>query len=162
MKKIFTIIAMIVTVVTVSAQNHVNYQELHLNGQTYDVKDYIFREGLNGVVQAKWTHVIENPYLNSDWQMIYRVPGGYGIKLGNICYEFNEYTITSFESNTIPESWTRDASEAEKDLLKCSKVSNLANYADFDVNAITAGKECGYVYVSDRLTRKQHVIVYGN
>ena len=162
MKKIFTIIAMIVTVVTVSAQNRVNYQELHLNGQTYDVTGYIFREGLNGVVQAKWAYCIENPHLNSDWQMIYRVPGGYGIKLGNICYEFNEYTITSFESNTIPESWTRDATEAEKNLLKCSKVNNFANYADFDVNAITAGKECGYVYVSDRLTRKQHVIVYGN
>ena len=164
MKKIFTIIAMIVTVVTVSAQaqNYVNYQKLYLNGQTYDVTGYIFRDGFNGVIKASWTHVIEAPHLSGDWEQIFLVPGGYGMKLGKTCYVFNKHEISSFESDTIPESWTRDASEDEKSLLNCSKVNNFANYADFDTDAITAGKECGYVYVSDCLTRKQHVIVYGN
>ena len=163
MKRIFAIIAVIVTtVVTISAQNRVDQKELHLNGKTYDVSGYIFRDGFNGVIKARWTHVIEAPHLSGDWEQIFLVPGGYGMMLGKTCYVFNKHEISSFESNTIPESWTRDATEDEKNLLKCSKVSNFANYADFDVNAITAGKECGYVYVSDRSTRKQHVIVYGN
>ncbi|MBQ7285408.1 MAG: hypothetical protein IJW72_04060, partial [Alphaproteobacteria bacterium] len=60
MKRIFAIIAVILSVVTVSAQaqNRVDQKELHLNGKTYDVTDYIFRDGFNGVIKASWTHVI--------------------------------------------------------------------------------------------------------
>lgn len=161
MKRIFAIIAVILSVVTVSAQNRVDQKELHLNGQTYDVSGYIYRDGFNGVINASWTHVIEAPHLSGDWQQIFLVPGGYGMMLGKTCYVFNEHEISSFESNTLPESWQRDATDEEKS-FGCSKRSNLADYADFDVDGIATGKECGYVYVSDCLTRKQHVIVYGN
>ena len=161
MKKIFTIIAMIVTVVTVSAQaqNYVNYQKLYLNGQTYDVTGYIFRDGFNGVIKASWTHVIEAPHLSGEWEQIFLVPGGYGMRLGKTCYVFNEHEISSFESNTLPESWLRDATDEEKS-FGCSKRANLADYADFNVDGIATGKECGYVYVSKN--GKQHIIVYGN
>lgn len=162
MKRIFAIIAVIVTtVVTISAQNRVDQKELHLNGKTYDVTGYIFRDGFNGVIKASWTHVIEAPHLSGDWEQIFLVPGGYGMKLGKTCYVFNKHEISSFESNTLPESWLRDATDEEKS-FGCSKRANLADYANFDVDGIATGKECGYVYVSDRLTRKQHVIVYGN
>lgn len=161
MKRIFAIIAVILSVVTVSAQaqNHVDQKELHLNGQTYDVSGYIFRDGFNGVINASWTHFIEAPHLSGDWQQMFIVPGGYGMMLGKTCYVFNEHGISSFESDTLPESWLRDATDEEKSFGD-SRRANLANYADFDVNGIATGKECGYVYVSKN--GKQHIIVYGN